>query len=140
MSTTHTHGVPSLCHGAVHSVEARISSSYGLRLMAGKADEGSSSAAAATPVAAKEKYSESDVDESKPVTSIQIRLPDGTRLVGRFNVDAKVSKVHAFVAAQRPSLPAGFRMLESFPPRPIENYDKSVEEAGLVNASLSIKT
>lgn len=103
-----------------------------------KADE--SSSAGAPPVDTKEKYSETEVDESKPVTSIQIRLPDGGRLVGRFNLDANVSKIRAFVAAQRPGLPPSFKMLESFPPRPVESYDKSIEEAGLVNASLQIRT
>lgn len=56
---------------------------------------GPSSSAAPPPPT--ELPSEIVVDESKPTTTIQIRLADGTRLTGRFNHDHTILHVRAFI-------------------------------------------
>lgn len=105
----------------------------------GSKSDAEASSSVPTPAPQTGSYDESELDHAKPITSIQIRLPDGNRLVGRFNTDASVSKVRAYVATSRPSLPPSFQIMESFPPKPLTNYDVSIKDAGLVNASLQIK-
>ncbi|GJP42400.1 hypothetical protein CLOM_g1967 [Closterium sp. NIES-68] len=80
------------------------------------------------------------MDETLPTTSIQFRMPDGSRFVGRFNTTATIADLRSFVAASAP-LPASFQLLSSFPPRPLEPAGDSVtiEAAGLLNSALSVK-
>ena len=41
------------------------------------------------------------VDESKPTTSLQLRLADGSRMVARFNHSQTVAHIRRFIAASR---------------------------------------
>lgn len=72
-------------------------------------------------------------DESKPMTSIQIRLADGSRLVAKFNLDQTVGDVHSFVRASRPSLES-FTLSTSFPPKPLEDATQTIQDAGLAGS------
>jgi len=75
------------------------------------------------------------VDESQPVTSLQLRLADGTRLVARFN--------HSHTVADTPALhrrcetcargPCSLQT-PGFPPVKLEDDTQTVESAGLINA------
>ncbi len=38
-----------------------------------------------------------EVDETQPVTSIQIRLANGTRIVQKFNMNHKVADIRNFI-------------------------------------------
>ncbi|CAI5980000.1 unnamed protein product [Closterium sp. NIES-64] len=80
------------------------------------------------------------VDDTLPTTSIQFRMPDGSRCVGRFNTTATVADLRSFVAASA-SLPASFQLLSSFPPRPLDPAADAttLEAAGLLNAALSVQ-
>lgn len=83
----------------------------------------STSAAAAPPL-----------DESRPVTSIQVRLADGTKLVAKFNLDALVGDLYEFVRAARPGQGSNFELRSTFPPKPFTDMSQTVEEAGLSGA------
>ena len=79
-------------------------------------------------------------DESKPVTSIQIRMPDGSRLVGRFNLDQKVHEIRSFVAAARPAdKNRAYQMLSGFPQKPVPDENVTIEEAGLKGSVVVFK-
>ena len=76
------------------------------------------------------------VDESKPTTSLQIRLRDGSRLVARFNLDHTVADIKKFISAAKPGEAASNYSLSSmgFPPKKLEEDGATIEEAGLANA------
>lgn len=73
-------------------------------------------------------------DESKPLTSLQIRLADGSRLVAKFNLSQTVEDVRAFIRTARPDLAPGFRLATAFPAQPLEDNAATIQEAGLANA------
>jgi UBX domain-containing protein 1 len=89
----------------------------------------SSSAAAPPPPAAKPEIK---VDDSKPSTTIQLRLGDGTRLVVKVNLDHTVADLRGLVAASRPDGRA-FVLQTTFPSRELPDGE-TVEQAGLKNA------
>jgi len=79
-------------------------------------------------------------DESKPFTSIQIRLHDGTRLVSKFNHTQTISDIRRFVEAAK-KLPQGtqYDLLTSFPTKILTDNSQNIKDAGLINAVLQQK-
>lgn len=78
------------------------------------------------------------VDESRPVMQVQIRLADGSRVVGRFNHDHTVSDLRNFIDASQTGPSAGSYSLQtSFPPKLIVDESQTLKDAGLVNAVVS---
>jgi UBX domain-containing protein 1 len=78
-------------------------------------------------------------DDSKPVASVQLRFPDGSRLVGRFNHDQTVQEIRSFVAAARPHDKAAYVMLTGFPQKALEDESQTIADAGLINAVVTFK-
>ncbi|XP_051516783.1 NSFL1 cofactor p47-like [Myxocyprinus asiaticus] len=75
------------------------------------------------------------VDSSQPVTSIQIRLADGGRLVQKFNHTHRVSDVRQFVASARPALAAAeFVLMTTFPNKELIDESQTLKDANLLNA------
>ncbi|XP_078131346.1 UBX domain-containing protein 2A isoform X1 [Sander vitreus] len=73
------------------------------------------------------------LDHALPVTSLQIWLADGRRLVQRFNLSHRITDVQDFVArCQRSSPP--FVLTTSVPFRELDDKELSLEEADLANA------
>ncbi|KAN0065743.1 protein phosphatase regulator [Thecaphora frezii] len=92
-------------------------------------------AAAPTASAAPATASAFEIDPRKPVTSIQIRLGDGQRMVGRFNHDHTVADVRAFINASHPGMSSRNYVLQSsFPPKPLTDETQTISAAGLINA------
>lgn len=93
------------------------------------------SAMAATESAASEsKPAEMEVDPSKPQTSLQIRLADGSRLVAKFNHDHTVSDIHEFIMRSRPQGQSNFYLQSSFPVKIIEDKSLTIAKANLLNS------
>lgn len=99
--------------------------------------EASTSAAAATAAQPIETWG--GPDDGKPITSIQIRMPDGQRLVGRFNHTQLVRDIRSFVAAARPGLPVPPIMMTGFPSKAIEDESVTIEDGGLISAVVIFK-
>ncbi|XP_024385512.1 plant UBX domain-containing protein 4 [Physcomitrium patens] len=75
------------------------------------------------------------VDESKPSTSIQLRLSDGTRMVARFNHTHTIADIRGFIDAARPGNVGPYSLQAmGFPPKPLTDMKQSVEAASLFNA------
>ncbi|KAJ3707959.1 hypothetical protein LUZ61_011664 [Rhynchospora tenuis] len=78
------------------------------------------------------------VDESLPTTSLQIRLADGTRLVARFNTSNTIRDLRAFIDASRPNgtgTARSYRLqMVGFPPKPLDDDNKTIEEEGIANS------
>ncbi|RZR98573.1 hypothetical protein BHM03_00027955 [Ensete ventricosum] len=60
------------------------------------------------------------VDESKPSTTIQPRLVDGTRMVACFNPHHTIANLRSFIDASRPGAPRSYQLQTvGFPPKQI---------------------
>ncbi|KAI8615462.1 ubiquitin-related domain-containing protein [Chytriomyces sp. MP71] len=75
------------------------------------------------------------IDPSQPVTSIQIRLADGTRMVARMNHTHTVGDLRRFINASRPGEGTReYAIMTTFPNRDLAEEGITLKEAGLVNA------
>ncbi|KAL3478428.1 P-loop containing nucleoside triphosphate hydrolase protein [Aspergillus californicus] len=64
----------------------------------------------------------SNVDESQPAVTLQIRLADGTRLTSRFNTTQTIGDVYAFVSAASPeSQTRPWFLLTTFPSKQLSD-------------------
>ncbi|KAH9884207.1 SEP-domain-containing protein [Cubamyces lactineus] len=76
-----------------------------------------------------------EVDQSKPTTSVQIRLADGTRMVARMNLTHTVGDIRNFINASRPENNARpYVIMTTFPNRTFEDETQTLEAAGLANS------
>ncbi|KAJ3204437.1 hypothetical protein HDU82_005844 [Entophlyctis luteolus] len=74
-----------------------------------------------------------EVDSTQPVTSLQIRLADGTRMVARMNHSHTVGDVRRFIASSyRQSRP--WAIMTTFPNRDLTDDLQTLKDAGLINA------
>lgn len=71
---------------------------------------------------------------SEPVTSIQIRLADGTREVQKFNKTHTVGDLRKVMASK--SGKSTFKIMQAYPPKCLEDDSLTLEEAGLLNAAV----
>ena len=78
------------------------------------------------------------VDANQPTTSIQIRLPDGKRKVLKLNLTMTVRDLAAHLRTEANGNP--FQLLTGFPPKPIQDINQSIEEAGLKGASINMQS
>lgn len=78
------------------------------------------------------------LDDHKPVTSIQVRLPNGTRRVIRINLAMTVGDLAAFLRSDAGSDP--FRLVAGFPPKPLTDADATIEGAGLKGAQVTLQS
>ncbi|XP_053309394.1 NSFL1 cofactor p47 [Spea bombifrons] len=75
------------------------------------------------------------LDESEPITNIQIRLADGGRLVQRFNHSHRIRDVRLFIVDARPAMAAtGFVLMTTFPNKELTDENMTLKEANLLNA------
>lgn len=77
------------------------------------------------------------VDETRPITTVQIRWPSGGRLAQRLNDDYTVSQLFDFVqeacSAQAVAITAGF------PPVQLQRSAQTLKEANLCNSAITIR-
>ncbi|KAK9814880.1 hypothetical protein WJX73_001176 [Symbiochloris irregularis] len=76
----------------------------------------------------------SGTDDSKAVTTLTIRLLDGSRLTGRFNTDHTIGDVHRYIEQMRPQGAKSFKLMTSFPPKQLADADQTLEQADLLNS------
>jgi UBX domain-containing protein 1 len=77
------------------------------------------------------------VNEKAPVTSIQVRLPNGQRRVIRINLSSTVADLAAHLRTEGGS--DSFRFVAGFPPKPLKDASVTVEAAGLKGAQVSMQ-
>ena len=78
------------------------------------------------------------VDESQPTTSLQIRFHNGERQVVPFNLTHTVSDIHAYIMMAAP-VDGSYELVSGFPPKPLQDPSKTIEEAGLKSAAITQK-
>ncbi|KAH8814622.1 hypothetical protein DL96DRAFT_1752964 [Flagelloscypha sp. PMI_526] len=92
----------------------------------------SSSNSASQPASIQTRF---EVDTSKPTTSVQVRLADGTRMVARMNHDHTVLDLRNFINASRPeNLTRPYTIGTTFPNRTLEDDAATIKDAGLINS------
>lgn len=75
------------------------------------------------------------VDDSLPITSLQLRLADGTRMVSRFNHHHTIRDIRGFIDASRPSGARNYQLQTmGFPPKQLAELDQTIEQAGIANS------
>lgn len=75
------------------------------------------------------------LDQSQPVTSIQIRLADGTRMVSKFNHSHTVGDIRRFICASRPQMATqNFVLMTTFPNKELSDETEKLSDANLLNA------
>lgn len=77
----------------------------------------------------------SNVDTSKPMCKINIRLFNGETITGEFNMGNTLKDVINYVV--KASGNSNFQLLDGFPPRPLTAFDKTIEELRLNGSTLT---
>ena len=75
------------------------------------------------------------VDKSSPSTTINIRLHNGETINQEFNLFHSVGDIFHFVSSVAPVF-GSFQLVEGFPPKPLTNMDKTIEELRLQGTTL----
>lgn len=78
------------------------------------------------------------VDESKPKTNLQIRFHNGERATMTVNMTHTVQDIHGFVMSAAP-IEGEYVLISGFPPKPLDDPSKTIEQAGLKNAAITQK-
>lgn len=76
------------------------------------------------------------VDESKPTTVIQVRLLNGKRLRIKIEKCAKVSLLIEHIHASGEAGTEDYLLSSGFPPQVLNDFEKTIEECGLVGAQV----
>lgn len=74
-------------------------------------------------------------DESKPITTIQIRLHSGKRLIVKCNLDDTIQTLVLHIEAAGVG-DESYVLSSGYPPRVLNDFTKTIEECGLKNAQV----
>lgn len=76
------------------------------------------------------------VDQSKPITTIQIRLGDGSRLRGQFNQETHtVADIRRYINAANPGMAArSYTLMTAFPRKEFIDESVTIKDADLMGA------
>lgn len=76
-----------------------------------------------------------NVDTNKPVTTLQIRLADGKRMVAKFNLSHTVADIRSHITSTHPQYSSTpFVLMTTFPNKELTSEGQSLDEAKLANA------
>ncbi|KAJ6241765.1 hypothetical protein M0813_00471 [Anaeramoeba flamelloides] len=80
------------------------------------------------------------IDQNKPTTMLQIRLPDGEKEKMKLNTDATISKLRLIVSLMSEELSIKpFNLICAFPRKPLLNDQLTLKEADLLNAAILVQ-
>lgn len=76
-----------------------------------------------------------EVDNSQPTTTLQIRLANGLRLAGKFNLSHTIADIRRFIALSRPEYAAAtYNLMTTFPNKVLSEDGQTISDAKLMNA------
>ncbi len=75
------------------------------------------------------------VDKNQPTTNINFRLYNGENLTQEFNLTHTISDIFAFVSSVAP-VSGSFQLIEGFPPKPLTDMNKTVDQAKLKGTTI----
>lgn len=76
------------------------------------------------------------IDKAAPTTRINIRLHNGETITQEFNLSHTVDDIFGFVTQTAP-VDGSFQLIEGFPPKPLTDFDKSIEQLKLQGTTLT---
>jgi len=79
------------------------------------------------------------IDESKPTTTIQVRLNNGKKIRIKLNYTSTIADLLALIKVQQGSSSSNFTLSAGFPPKDIVGTTSTIEEAGLIGAAVTQK-
>lgn len=72
------------------------------------------------------------LDQNQPITTLQIRLGDGSRLTQKFNLTHTVGDIRGFINAGNPGMSSrSYVLMTTFPNKDLTDDSATIEEAGL---------
>lgn len=77
-----------------------------------------------------------DVDSGKPTTTINIRFHNGESASITLNLSHTVGDIHTYVMIAAP-VDGEYQLITGFPPKPLSDPSKTIEQAGLKNARIT---
>jgi len=89
--------------------------------------------AALSPEDAQKKV---NVDPSKPMTSIQIRLASGGRLIAKMNESSTISDLRRYIRLVNPESPVNFSLHTTFPNKELTDETVTLKDAGILGAAV----
>jgi UBX domain-containing protein 1 len=76
-----------------------------------------------------------EVDGTKPVTTLQIRLGDGTRQTARFNHTHTIADIRSWINAGNPGMASrNYVLMTTFPSKELSEEGMTIEEAKLMGS------
>jgi len=76
-----------------------------------------------------------EVDGTKPVTTLQIRLGDGTRQTARFNHTHTIADIRSWINAGNPGMGSrNYVLMTTFPSKELSDEGMTIEEAKLMGS------
>jgi len=80
-----------------------------------------------------------NVDTSKPMTTLQVRLASGGRLIVKLNETATVSDLRQYIRLVKPETPSNFSLLTTFPNKEHTDESATLKDAGLLGAAILMR-
>ena len=95
----------------------------------------SASASAPAQQSTSEGGAKFEVDGTKPVTTLQIRLGDGTRQTARFNHDHTIGDIRNWLNAANPGMAArSYVLMTTFPSKDLADPGQTIKDAGALGS------
>ncbi|KAI8881778.1 SEP-domain-containing protein [Backusella circina FSU 941] len=73
------------------------------------------------------------LDQTQPVTSIQVRLGDGSRLVAKLNHTHTINDLRQYIEANNPTQ-RNYILQTTFPVKELSDNNQTIKDAGLLNS------
>ncbi len=79
-------------------------------------------------------------EPSENAARVMIRMPNGKRLVRRFDMESTVKKIYAFVAQSNDESGREFELKYGFPPKNLlDSVDESISSVGLAGENITVR-
>ncbi|KAL3161874.1 hypothetical protein ABBQ38_008963 [Trebouxia sp. C0009 RCD-2024] len=88
--------------------------------------------------AAPAQQASTGVNESQPTTTLQIRLSDGSKLTGRFNLTQTVQDIKRFIDASS-SQGANYKLTTSYPKKELTDSSQTLQAADVADTVLTVQ-
>ena len=96
----------------------------------------SSSSPAVSEAEAQKKV---NVDSTKPMTTLQVRLSSGGRLVVKMNESNTISDLRRYIRLVKPEAPLSFSLHTTFPNKELAEDSATLKDAGVLGAAILMR-
>jgi len=80
-----------------------------------------------------------NVDNSKPMTTLQVRLSSGDRLIIKLNENSTVGDLRSYIYLVRPNTPENISFHTTFPNKEYSDDSVTLRDAGLLGAAILMR-